>query len=337
MVRIMAAMAVVVALAVPAWAQVDPNLLPNAPGVPAQRPPNVAPEDWQLAREEIIGGRRYLVVRDAEGYIEQMGWDRETTKVYPKERTGLTRDLILSPDQSRIEPTGGIVVKSGGHGTHIRATYQWNASKRRLELIDFKRTSGGFSGKLRIDHPLNAPDNNPVDGQYSPGIVETPGEIETGEEPPVIQSPVLTLGERARTELGIGDPELAAALYREHLDTEPGDVEAMRALGLAQLKCGRYEDAASWVLQAYATDPVLAERPLGVWIAGDSVLAMRRLRVEALKHAGRANTPGACLVVVVLMQGEGKAEAAMKMLERAEALGLDAAVVSAMRASLAGP
>lgn len=321
-----------------AWAQPDPNLNPWNPGASQQPPPGVAPEDWQIAREEVIGGRRFLVVRDAEGYIRQMGWDRERMVVYPKERTGLAKDLILSQDQSNIEATRGVVMRSGA-SSHVRLTYRWNEQTKHLDLVNVDRSAGGSRSAEKWRGPTNVRSYDPIDGQYVPGIVETPEPTEDGgvEQGVGAEVPVLSLAELARTELGIGDPEYAAELYRTYLEDNPGDVEAMRALGIAYLKCGRHEDAAGWVARAYATEPMLADQPLAPWIAGDSVLAMRRLRADAAKYAGEAGTPAAWLMVVVLMQGGGKPDAAIKLLDRAEAGGLDTAVATAMRRALNEP
>jgi len=283
-------------------------------GKPTDKTLVAPPPGWQLARPMFLNGRLYYAVHDADAYLAQAGWTRAAA-VYKKEDTGLRFDLIRVP----AFRTGSAVRRYsvGGTGTSLSldnsgSGYGWHQGWAWDWAYDPIFNTGGYAG--------------PIDGQLSPGY-----------QPPVEPAPepvVLTTVEQAEVELAFGDPERAVDLYRAHLADNPGDMESVRALGIALLKAGRFEDAAATVRLAYATDPLLAADPVGSWIGGDSPLAVRHLRVDAARHANRVNTASAWLMVVVLMQGEGLDDPAIKLLDRAGELGLEPAVVSAMRREL---
>lgn len=310
---------VVMAAAALAAGQDDPNLNPGVhpatvlgPGKPTDKTLVAPPPGWQLARPMHLGGRLYYAVHDADAYLAQAGWTRAAV-VYPKERTGFRFDLILVPgfdagSAVRRYSVGGQdrTISIGGTGYGIGWSWDW--------WYDPIYNTGGYTG--------------PIDGQLSPGY-------QPAVEPPP-EPVVLTTLERAAVELAFGDADRAVELYRLHLGEDPADVGAMRALAVALVKAGRFEDAAATVRLAYVTDPTLAQRPVSPTIAGEGALDARRIRTAAAGHAGRVDTASAWLMVAVLLQGERMPEAALRVLDRAEGHGLEPAVASALRGELTG-
>lgn len=132
------------------------------------------------------------------------------------------------------------------------------------------------------------------------------------------------------TYLKLGDAENATRVYRDHLARFPGDARAGRSLGLALLLDRRPDEAFREIERAYRIDPGLASRPVRSEQFGDAY-AFRRVLDDAARAADKSDTPGAWLTVAVLMQADGRADAARSAIGRARAAGLDNAVVDAMR------
>ncbi len=151
--------------------------------------------------------------------------------------------------------------------------------------------------------------------------------------------PPPTVLERARLAMAARAWEDAIGLYEEALDPERGgnaeDHSAMRELGFALGTAGRLEQAASVVRLAYEQDPTLAARPVDVTWDGDGWW-LRGLTRRAVREATEVPTGTNWLLVAVLMQADGRNDHALRMLERAEAAGLEGEVLSAMRAAVGG-
>lgn len=151
--------------------------------------------------------------------------------------------------------------------------------------------------------------------------------------------PPPTVLERARGAMAARAWEDAIGLYEEALDPERGgnaeDHSAMRELGFALGTAGRLEQAASVVRLAYEQDPTLAARPVDVTWDGDGWW-LRGLTRRAVREATEVPTGTNWLLVAVLMQADGRNDHALRMLERAEAAGLEGEVLSAMRAAVGG-
>jgi|GEM_PF-4419166 len=138
--------------------------------------------------------------------------------------------------------------------------------------------------------------------------------------------------ERACVLLVADHADAAAAALREYLESEPDDVVATRLLGVAMIEAGRIDDGVAMVMLAYRTDPMLPYTPLEGELFGPKRL--RRILLLAVRQANRADLASGWVTVASLMQGEGRPTHALRMIQRAEALGLDAGLASEFRAAL---
>ncbi|MBL9032646.1 MAG: hypothetical protein JNM80_13200 [Phycisphaerae bacterium] len=130
------------------------------------------------------------------------------------------------------------------------------------------------------------------------------------------------------TYLRLGDSPSAIRVYRQHLAAYPGDVQAVRSLGLSLIDIGEVLDGAAQVELAYRIDPALVARPLNL----DSLPtrdALDRALDAATRAANRADSASTWLAVAVIMQASDRRAPALVALERARAAGLDAAIADA--------
>lgn len=139
--------------------------------------------------------------------------------------------------------------------------------------------------------------------------------------------------ERAGNQLYDGKPDEAVVILRSYTQSHPGDTEAVRALALALIDARRTGEGVELMGQVYATNPALASAALPADAVGPE-RELRDLVVRVVQHAHKVNTPAAWLTAAALMQGEGRTEPALKMIENAAAAGLRADVVTAMRSAL---
>jgi tetratricopeptide (TPR) repeat protein len=135
--------------------------------------------------------------------------------------------------------------------------------------------------------------------------------------------------------LRLGDFQSAARVYQRHLSTFPGDAVAYRSLALALLSDRRVDEAGPVMLRAYAINPGLASRPIAPELLGDPN-RVRLLTDDATRTADRAGTPAAWLSAAVLLQSQGKLDAARNALSRARSLGLELPVFEAFSGAVAG-
>lgn len=168
---------------------------------------------------------------------------------------------------------------------------------------------------------------DPIDGPVGFSLETTAGP----EPEPVV---VLTVVQQADAALAERNAEAAIELYEEHLAADPDDAVAMRSMGIALAAAGRLEDGFALVRLAYFRDPGLAKVAVDPGLLGSTPAGLRRLLVRCVQRAHRENTSSAWLMVAVLMQGEGRAEPGLRMLERADELGLEIEIVRALRAEL---
>lgn len=150
---------------------------------------------------------------------------------------------------------------------------------------------------------------------------------------PVPVEPPLEGIDRARVDLAAGRTDDAIRLYRIHVAADPADFAAAAELAVALMMSGRHDDGVSLVRLAYGSDPGLASFPLSDRLVFDNH-RWRELVVQVVRHAHRRNTPSAWLAVAVLMQAEGRNPIALRMLDRAVGLGLDAATAGPLSAAL---
>lgn len=125
--------------------------------------------------------------------------------------------------------------------------------------------------------------------------------------------------------LSAGDPKSAVSELRKWVRDHADDAEALRMLGVALLENAQVSDGASSMALAYHSDPSLAAKP----IPPELFMTEKRLRDDVRKasiYANRVRSSASWLAVAVLMQSEGRGDAARSMIEKAKAAGLEAPV-----------
>lgn len=147
----------------------------------------------------------------------------------------------------------------------------------------------------------------------------------------------LTDLDRARLALSVGEHAESIARYRAYLaeQQEAGseDFAVAAELAVALLAEGRRDDAVAMFRLAYASDPGLAAVPVSLRV-GLSDSRWRELVLSAVRHANRRGSPASWLAVGVLMQAEGRADVALRMIDRARGLGLDDQIATPLAAVL---
>ncbi len=129
--------------------------------------------------------------------------------------------------------------------------------------------------------------------------------------------------------------EEAVGAYGMHLSEHPEDWFAMREMAMALLELGRIGDAIDLMLVAYEQDPELGILPIPGELFGKySESTFSKLVVRAVQHVNRKPSGEGWLLVGALMQAQGRFERAGEMIDRAEGLGLDPAVLEGFRESL---
>ncbi|HZW09403.1 MAG TPA: hypothetical protein VFF69_05815 [Phycisphaerales bacterium] len=155
--------------------------------------------------------------------------------------------------------------------------------------------------------------------------------------PPAQPERELTAIERAELLMAVEELDGAISAYREHLGADPEDVQAIRALGLAMIEDGRFEDGVAMVALAYRTDPMLARTPLDLAALGLDGKRYNSLLARVLGFAKRTDSGSAHLVGAMLLQADGKLSGAARVLERSEKAGLEDAIADAFRRELGRP
>lgn len=161
-------------------------------------------------------------------------------------------------------------------------------------------------------------------GVYSP--IDPNLVIEPVRDLAALPPPPPTLDELIRAGL-LADAE--SMIRSESPEGTPLEPAALRMLAYVESLRGDFYRAASLAAEAYVAAPSLAGSTLSVegFYRGPS--EYRRHLVRAVRHAHAVDDAGAWLVVSMLMQADGRDGDAVRMIERASALGLDAEVVDA--------
>ena len=108
----------------------------------------------------------------------------------------------------------------------------------------------------------------------------------------------------------------------------------LRAVAMAGV--GKIDAAAVEMADAYLIEPRLAGLPLAEDLVAPGPRDLRRLVLDAIRHADRNPSPDAWLLAGVLTQAEGRDRVAAKFIGRAEAAGLDRDVAGAFYDALGG-
>lgn len=181
--------------------------------------------------------------------------------------------------------------------------------------------------------------NAPVDGVLTQRVdysLRSP-QITQPAAPPTEPPRELTNIEKARLLLAADQLDDAIQAFRDHLDTDPEDVKAMRQLGVAMIEDDRTADGVAMVAMAYRTDPALARSPMDLESLGIDGRRYDSLLAKTLQFARRTDSGSAHLVGAVLLQADGKISGATRVLDRAEKAGLGDEIVAPLRRELGVP
>lgn len=172
----------------------------------------------------------------------------------------------------------------------------------------------------------------PIDGFYIPQSNLGRQPLRRPPEPPTIRFEDLPAGEQATLLLVWGEYEQAIDAYREHLRDNPEDADAFRAAGLALLAERKFVEGIAAVREAYRLDPTLATTPVPESLLGAD--DTRRTLSWLVTRNHRSDLPSGWLAAAVLMQARGQADAALRMLDKAAELGVEAEILNALRSAL---
>lgn len=171
-----------------------------------------------------------------------------------------------------------------------------------------------------------------VNGSYYDASYAT-SQAQTSPAAPPAPPRELSDEEKADEALADGDADAAARRYSDLLQVSPSDAMLQRKLAVAMLDQKKPVEGVAVMAQAYAVRPELALKPLEGVFLGDSGQQRRRLNA-AVTYAHSVDSASAWLVVMALMQGEGRDDVAANMLPRAEAEGLDPELVKQWKRAL---
>ncbi len=164
----------------------------------------------------------------------------------------------------------------------------------------------------------------PVTGVYSPIdpnlVIYPPRDVTDLPPPPP------TVGDLAR---GGRIAEAEAMILAEPGEGESLKPESVRLLAVLASIRGDFIQAAGLVEAAYTSAPTLAESAADIEGFFRGPGDFRRLLVRAVRHAQAADDAAGWLLVAAIMQADGRDRDALRMIERASALGLDAEIVDA--------
>ncbi len=166
------------------------------------------------------------------------------------------------------------------------------------------------------------------------GTLSQPNAGSAASQAPAQPAEPPTAIEVARVSLALGNLESAEEQYRKHLKENPDDSQALREFALVMFDAERPEEGFAAMRKAYRDDPELASKPMNLRAYGFDGPRIRRLMGKVSPAANQIKSSSGWLALAVVLQGQDKARAARRMLEKAEALGLEAEIVTALRAKL---
>lgn len=197
-----------------------------------------------------------------------------------------------------------------GYGGYWRSRYWWNDTP---EVV----YSGPWYG---------------VDPFVATG--QTGGGTAAAQPPAPQQQAPLTTIELADQAWRGGETAEAVRYFRDYMDENPDDHDALRYLALALIDDRKVDQAVAIMAMAYAQSPRLASRPLDPDdLPGGDIEFRKRLNAVSI-FASKVKSSSAWLTLSVLMQAEDREATAAKMLDRAKAAGLDAKVAAELEQAL---
>ncbi|MGQ0628519.1 MAG: hypothetical protein ACT4PL_10525 [Phycisphaerales bacterium] len=168
---------------------------------------------------------------------------------------------------------------------------------------------------------------DPFVGSGAPGV-GGPGQ-------PLPPAPPATAAERAALLLQSGLASEAIEAFKEHLGVHENDVKAIRAYALALLANRQIPQGVAMMALAYDRDAeALAADGLRADALAGGESALRTLVTSTVTHANDVRTGSAWLTVAVLMQGEGRLDAARRQLVKARECGLHRDIADAVEKGL---
>jgi len=138
----------------------------------------------------------------------------------------------------------------------------------------------------------------------------------------------------ARVALVLGNLDAAEQQYRIHISEHADDSAALREFALVMFEADRADDGFAALRKAYRDDPTLASRPLDLRQLGFDGSRTRRLMAKVSPVANDLKTSSGWLALTALLQWQGKDRAAIRMLDKAEAMGLESEIVTPLRTDL---
>lgn len=175
---------------------------------------------------------------------------------------------------------------------------------------------------LLVDSSIYDRYRGPIDGSSEPeAIVESLIEIEL--------NPVF-----AASEMAVGRVARAVVVLEGWIESQPEDASARRLFGLALIELGEVERGIELVGSAYSLDAGLGGVPIDAVLYENERGRLRDLVTDVVRHANRRPSAEAWLTVAVLMQAEGREGRALRMVVKAERLGLDPMLVGMLEGEL---
>ncbi|MBY0261681.1 MAG: hypothetical protein K2Q20_05025 [Phycisphaerales bacterium] len=146
--------------------------------------------------------------------------------------------------------------------------------------------------------------------------------------------PTLTTMQQAAEALQRGDATAAASLYQQRLGENDNDALAQRGLALVLLEQRKIDQAIAVLGQTYVKYPWLSGMPIQASSLPGGERDLRSRFNTIMTYANRAGTASSLLAAAVIAQAEDRADVALKLVDRAQAAGLEPKVTAAMRTAL---
>lgn len=278
------------------------------PGLPGSPTPTFAP--GVVGVPAVVGGSYGYAVRDGVSVDARYEGDR------------LSLDLHLGTDARRfLTPPRGYRSVVGPDGR----CYYIPISRGYYYPNQYYLTSGTYFSTRAVDG-----------GGYrypDPSLAGTPTPVPAQAAP----APELTDLERASLAHRLDELDIAIRAYRDHLEEDPEDMQALRALGLALLESGDQEDAIATLGLAYHTDPALARTAADLESLGITGRRFDSLLGRAMGLARRLDSGRAWLAGLVLLQADDKLSGAARVLREAERAGLEMEICEAFEREIGRP
>ncbi|MBC7770893.1 MAG: hypothetical protein H7210_00225 [Pyrinomonadaceae bacterium] len=151
---------------------------------------------------------------------------------------------------------------------------------------------------------------------------------------PVAPPEPLSTLEKADVALSESRSKDAVKLFQEHLKTTPNDAEATRSLALALLLEKRHKEAVAVMIGVYEKHHGLAAQVIESDNLPRGEAGLRTLVLAVVPYANRTKTASGYLTTAVLLQAQGKTDAALRLLTKAKDAGLDERIASEMEVAL---